>query len=292
MRFLLFVLMLGWGLATARAATPTDADIDALLRASGMQAQLDQIPNALRTAGQQQGGLGAGLIKPLVDTLSAVFNPLELQRLMRAEVVRQLDTDTLAAAMTWFNSAEAHSILAAEQRLFEPAVMDRIAAAMESGTTPELTPARKRLLQEIDRATGATEAALDMMMNMQAAFLTAFSHLLMPDQANEFSATLASFAGTRSQYRKLVQDQLLLQQAVLMEPVTDDALQKLRDFARTDAGRKTLAALNSALSTTLRTLAERIPDTMNRVEKNRDLSTTTDGTAVSGKPEPATATIP
>jgi hypothetical protein len=269
MRFLLFILTFGWSLATAQAATPTDADVDTLLRTSGMQAQLNQIPNALRTAGQQQGGLGAGLIKPLVDALSTVFNPQELQRMMRAEVIRQLDTDTLVEAMKWFNSADAQSILAAEQRLFDPAVMDKIAAAMESGTTPGLTPARQQLLLEIDQAAGATEAALDMMMNMQAAFLTAFSHLLMPDQANEFSATLESFAGTRSQYRKLVQEQLLLQQAVLMEPVTDEALQKLRDFARSDAGHKTLVALNNALNTTLRTLADRIPDAMIQEENAR-----------------------
>lgn len=267
MRFLVFILVFGLSLTSARAAAPSPAEIDALLRASGMQAQIDQIPGALRTAGQQQGGLGAGLIKPLVEALSTVFDPQEMQRMMRVEVVKQLEPATLAEAMKWFNSAEAKSILAAEQRMFEPDVMKKIGAAMDAGDVPGLTPERKKLLQEVDQATGATEAALDMMMNMQAAFLTAFSHMLMPEQANAFSSTLASFAGSRAQYRDLVQEQLLLQQAVVMEGVPDSTLQHLRDFGRTDAGKKTLTALNNAFNTTLRAQAERIPEAIAAVQK-------------------------
>lgn len=270
MRFVFLMVLTFWlGLTAAQAAAPSNSDIDALLRASGMQAQLDQIPDALRSAGQQQSGLGAGIVKPLVDALSSVFNPQQMQQMMRVEVIKQLDTPTLVEAMKWFNSAEAQSILAAEKRLFDPAVMDKIASAMESQSVPGLDAGRRQLLLDIDQASGATEAALDMMMNMQAAFLTAFSHLLMPEQASEFNATLESFAGTRSQYKKLVQDQLLLQQAVLMEPVSDAALQHLRDFARTDAGHKTLQALNVALNNTIRAMAQRIPEAMTREEQSR-----------------------
>ena len=269
MRLVLIFFGLWFGLSQAQAAAPASNDVDALLRASGMQAQIDQIPGALHTAGQQQSGLGAGIVRPLVEALSTVFNPAEMQRMMRVEIIKQLDTPTLVEAMTWYNSPEAQSILAAEQRLFEPEVMDRIAAAMEAQSVPSLTPKRRELLLQVDQATNATDAALDMMMNMQAAFLTAFSHLLMPDQASEFNATLESFAGTRSQYKKLIQEQLLLQQAVLMEPVSDAALEHFRDFARTDAGHKTLQAMNGALNTTVRTMAQRIPEAMTQEEKSR-----------------------
>lgn len=262
MRFLLIVLLFCCGPVFAQATTPTTTDVDALLQASGMQAQIEQIPGALRTAGQQQGGLGAALIKPLVEALGTVFDPKEMQQMMRVEMIKQLDPSTLADAMKWFNSDEARQILAAEQRQFDPAVMEKIGAAIDSGTVPGLTAERKQLLVEVDQSTGATEAALDMMMNMQAAFLTALSHLLMPDQASAFSSTLESFAGTRDQYRTLVHDQLLLQQAVVMEPVPDSALQHLRDFARTDSGQKTMTALSKSFNTTLRTLAERIPAAM------------------------------
>ena len=269
MRFVLFSLCLWLGLSNAQAAPPSSADIDALLKASGMQTQLDQIPDALRAAGSQQNGLGASIVKPLMDALREVFNPAEMEQMMRVEMIKQLDPTTLAAAMQWFNSADAQAILAAERRMMQPEVLDQIAEVMKTKTVPHLTPVRKQLLQDIDQATGGTDAALDMMMNMQAAFLTAFSHLLMPEQASEFNATLDSFASTRTQYRKLVQDQLLLQQAVLMEPVTDAALVHFRDFARSDAGHKTMLALNNSLNTTIRTIAQRIPAAMAKEEQSR-----------------------
>ncbi|MEZ5506664.1 MAG: hypothetical protein R3F38_12085 [Gammaproteobacteria bacterium] len=269
MRSIVLLFCLWLGLTSAQAATPSDTDIDALLQASGMQAQLDQIPAALQIAGQQQNGLGAGIVKPLADALRSVFNPADMEQIMTRELARDLDSATLTEAMRWFKTDAAKKILAGEQRMTDPSVMDRISEATDKQQVPGLTETRRQLLLDVDNATSATDAALDMMMNMQAAFLTALSHLLMPDQANEFSATLASFAATRDQYRDDLQAQLLLQQAILMEDVTDDELRQWRDFARTEAGSKTVKALNHALDVTLRSVAERIPAAMIREEQAR-----------------------
>ena len=259
MRSVLISLLLLLGLQTAWAASPTTAQVDALIKASGMQAQLDQIPSALQSAGEQQSGLAAGFVRPLVTALQQVFQPARMHHILQQDLVQKLDVNTLNDAMRWFSSPEAQSIIAAEQSMLKPEVMDRIAKASKEQKVEGLTVERKDLLTDIDNATQATESALNMMMNMQAAFLSAFSNLITPDRRTEFNTLLQSFAANRAQYREEIQDQLLLQEAVLMQPVPDATLKKYQQFAHSPSGQKLFTALSQALDHTIRTVAQDIP---------------------------------
>jgi hypothetical protein len=231
-----------------------------LIEATGLHQQISQIPTALDNAGQQQSGLAAGFVQPLILALREVFKPEEMLQVLRQDLIRQLDTTTLTDSMKWYNSASGKSIIAAEQRLMQPGVMEQVGQAIARQTVPGLTPERKQLLQDLDQATQATDTALNMMMDMQAAFLSAFSQLITPDQNAQFDTMRNSFESSKSQYRGLISEQLLLQQAVLLEAVPDTALQEFHQFASSDSGRKLFAALNHSLDHTVRTAARKIPN--------------------------------
>lgn len=270
MRSTLITLLLLLGIAGAHARESTaSADhatqVDHIIRASGLHTHLDQIPAALGQAGQQQAGMATAFVQPLISALQDTFNPDEMQRTLRADLVRQLDTATLVDAMRWYNSDSAKQIMAAEQRLAEPGVMDRIGTALNEQKLPGLTPARRQLLQELDTATQASDGALDMMLDMQAAFLSGFAQLITPGEASQFDGVRETFEASRAEYRDAVREQVLLQQAVLLEKVPDAALQDFKTFAASPSGQKLFTALNHSLDHTLRTAARKIPAAVKNV---------------------------
>ncbi len=268
MRSILITLLLLLGTASAHAAEALAthaAQVDAILEASGLQAQLNQIPAALGQTGEQQAGMATAFVQPLISALQDTFNPEDMQRTLRADLVRQLDTATLVDALRWYNSDSAKQIMAAEQRLSEPGVMDRIGAALSEQKLPELTPARRKLLEELDTATQASTGALDMMLDMQAAFLSGFSQLITPGDSSQFDGLREGFEANRADYQAAVRDQLVLQQAILLETVPDAALQDFRQFAGSASGQKLFKAMNHSLDHTIRTAALKIPDAVKKV---------------------------
>ena len=188
-----------------------------------------------------------------------------MHQLLQQNLMQALDVKTLNDGMKWYSSPEAQSIIAADQSMLKPDVMARIAKASKAQKVDGLTVERKNLLQDIDNATMATESALNMMVNMQAAFLSAFSNLITPDRKTEFNTLLQSFSANRAQYRQEIEDQLLLQEAVLMQPVPDATLKKYQQFAHTPSGQKLFTAMSQALDHTIRTVAQGIPAAVQKV---------------------------
>ena len=246
------------------AATPAE-QVDALIAASGLQQQINQIPLAIGSAGQQQAGMALAFVQPLISALQDAFKPDELIQSLRVDLMQQLDTTTLADSLRWYNSDAGKSILAAEQRMMQPDVMEKIGQAISQQQVAGLTPERRKQLQQLDSATNATDTALDLMLTMQAAFLSGFSQLITPDQQAPFATLRESFNANREEYRATISEQLLLQQAVLLEPVTDAALQEFSTFAASASGQKLFAAMRHSLDNTLRTAALKIPVAVNQV---------------------------
>lgn len=270
MRVVLITFFLLLAATGVRAETPPPAatsaeQVDALIAASGLQQQINQIPLAIGSAGQQQAGMALAFVQPLISALQDAFKPDELIQTLRVDLMRQLDAATLADALRWYNSDAGKSILAAEQRMMQPDVMEKIGQAISQQQLTGLTPERKKQLQQLDVATGATDTALDLMLTMQAAFLSGFSQLITPDQQAPFDSLRESFNSNREEYRATISEQLLLQQAVLLEPVTDASLQEFSTFAASASGQKLFAAMRISLDNTLRTAALKIPTAVSQV---------------------------
>ncbi|HVK99317.1 MAG TPA: hypothetical protein VM553_05860 [Dongiaceae bacterium] len=251
--------------AESQSNAQSTEQVDALIAVSGLRQQIDQIPLAIGSAGQQQAGMAAVFVQPLISALQDAFKPDELITTLRVDLMRQLDSTTLADSLRWYNSDAAKTILAAEQRLAQPEVMENIGRAISQQQWPGLTPDRRKRLQELDSATGATDTALDLMQNLQAAFLSGFSQLITPDQQSTFNSLRQSFATNREEYRVAVNEQLLLQQAVLLEPVPDATLQEFAGFATSPSGQKLFAALRRSLDHTVQIAAQKIPQAVQQV---------------------------
>ncbi|MGB3622180.1 hypothetical protein FT643_06350 [Ketobacter sp. MCCC 1A13808] len=229
-----------------------------LITASGIEVQINQIPAALIQAGRQQAGPAASFIQPLMQSMQNVFVPDEMIDTLSNELVTRLDVPTMLDALKWYQSENGQTIVNAHKAMLKPDMMEKVAKAM-TNPTPDISDQRQSLLEAIASSTQSTDIALETMVNIQAAFMTALSNMISPDNAQSFDQLRDAFGNSKQKMRGQFAEQLLLQQAVLLEPLPDSTLQEFLQFADSGSGKKFFSALNGALDETLQIYARRLP---------------------------------
>lgn len=243
----------------AQTAEPSQDQARQLINAAGIELQIQQIPKALGQAGHQQSGPAATFIQPMMQTLQSVFVPEKMLETLTDKLTRRLDVPTMLDALTWYQSSNGRDIINAQKAMLQPDVMERVARAMTEGM-PEMPDDRRALLNDIASSTQSTEIALDTMVSIQAAFMSALSSMITPQQAQGFDQLKTSFNASKDKMRSQVGDSLLIQQSVLLQSLPDETLKEFLRFAKSQSGQTFFDALNTSLDETIAIYARQIPD--------------------------------
>ncbi|MAR90289.1 MAG: hypothetical protein SV765_18870 [Pseudomonadota bacterium] len=260
-----------WLTMTATAATdpapeqssrPANADpaqqVARLIRLTGLQQQLQYIPQALRETANAPDNPTGSLLKPLLQQLMQVFDPKEMLAILSTDLLQRLDVSTLLDALQWYRSTDGQALVRAQQQAASPAVLEKTTAVLES-QQPAISNQRQVLIREMIQASRADAMALDLMVNLQAAFTSGLGNMIAPAQTPDFARLHEQFAGTREQLAPQLQHQLLLQQSVALEQLSDATLASFVQFARSGSGQRLFQALRAAMDHTVQTMARRIP---------------------------------
>ncbi|AUM13427.1 hypothetical protein [Ketobacter alkanivorans] len=263
MRALLIViaLLLPSTILHAQQATPDPAQIQKLIEATGLQNQIQQIPEALRQTAESPNNPASGLISPLITSLIDVFDPKEMLAILSADLIKRLDVPTLLDSMKWYTSSNARIMLEAQTQATRPEAIEKMSAVLLSQTA-NISEQRKALLQQMSTATQANDIALDMVVNLQAAFMSGLGVIIAPNKPQSFQQLHASFDSSKAPMREQLSKQLLLQQSVAMESVSDDTIKEFLAFANTPSGKKLFTAVRASLDHTVQTVAQRVPQAM------------------------------
>lgn len=244
---------------TAQQTAPDLAQIQKLIEATGLEKQIQQIPEALRQTAESPNNPASTLVTPLMHSLMEVFKPEEMLAILSADLMKRLDVPTLLDAMQWYNSDNARAMLKAQTNAASPEGLQKTNAVLLS-QTPTVNDERLVLLQRMVNATQANDVALDMMVNLQAAFMSGLGVIIAPNQSQSFQQLHKTFTSSKSLMRDQLGKQLLLQQSVAMEGVSDATIREFLTFANSPSGKKLFSALRTSLDYTVQTVAQRVPD--------------------------------
>lgn len=246
--------------------SPQLAQIQALIRASGLEMQINQIPQALQQTAHAPNNPAGSFVKPLLQSLMQAFQPEPMLAILSQDLLQRLDVPTLLDAMAWYNSSNAKAIINAQKSISQPQTMEKVGAILLAQDA-NISPQRQKLLEKMADATQSNDIALNMMVNMQAAFMSGLSNMVAPEQAQSFDQLHATFTASKSMMRAQLSKQLLLQQAAVLESVPDQTIEAFLAFANTLSGKKLFNAINLSLDHTMRTVAQGIPEVMKQSQK-------------------------
>ncbi|RLU01344.1 hypothetical protein [Ketobacter sp.] len=263
MRYLLLLMALlgvnvtAWG----QPSTPDLGQVQQLISATGLDKHIQQIPAVLSKTASAGGAPTSAFVSPLMKTMATVFNPDEMLDTLAKDLTRRLDVPTLLDAMQWYRSDNARALIGAHKHATQPQTIQKMGEVLATQQS-QASPQRLALLQHMSASTQANDIALDMMVNVQAAFMTGLGTMIAPNQTQSFKQVHDSFAATRNLMADKISEQLLLQQTVALETVSDDTIHEFLQFADSPSGKKLFTALRASLDYTVQTTAERIPAVM------------------------------
>jgi len=187
MRVLLLTLtlLLPCTLLHAAQSSVDPAQVQALIKATGLEKQIQQIPQALQQTASNPSSPTTSLVSPLVQSLMQVFKPEEMLAILSADLIKRLDVPTMLDAMQWYNSANAKAMLNAQAKASSPEGIEKMSAVLLAQSA-DISPQRMTLLQQMSSATQANDIALDMMVNLQAAFMSGLGVMIAPNQSQSF----------------------------------------------------------------------------------------------------------
>jgi len=263
MRFVMtcITLLLSLHLAAAQPAKPDLNQVQQLISATGLDKHIQQIPEALHKTADSPNNPASTFVNPLMKSLVSVFQPEEMLDILAKDLMKRLDVPTLLDAMQWYRSDNARALIGAQQHATKPETLKKMGEVLASQQA-DVPPQRLELLQHMARSTRANDIALDMMVNLQAAFMTGLGTMIAPNQTQSFQQVHASFDATKTTMQDRIAEQLLLQQTVALETVSDETIEEFLQFADSPSGKKLFTALRASLDYTVQTVAKRVPEAM------------------------------
>jgi len=178
-----FVFLLHPGLSRA-AVNETDKQlIQTLMRKSGLDKQLEQIPAMVQAEveqTQQQQKVFPQSELPNIKRLVAVaFDSKALNNAVRAHIQTNMTGKDIEAALIWLNSPLGEKITGLEEAASTPQAMAEM-QSMAGGLAGN--KARVEKLKRLDNAVQAIESNVRMALNMQVAMTIAMTATMTPDQ--------------------------------------------------------------------------------------------------------------
>jgi hypothetical protein len=148
--------------AAADAALNRDKLIADLLAASGLNQQLNQLPQQLiagvRQSGRQHPRASAAVLGAIEKAVAESFTTQNFQDRLNADLKKNFDQKRMQALLADLSTPAAKRMIALEQAT--PG-QEEFARFTRSRTADKLAPARKDLIKRIDTATRASELALE-----------------------------------------------------------------------------------------------------------------------------------
>jgi hypothetical protein len=241
-----------------------------LMRKSGLDKQLEQIPAAVQAgidqAQQQQKGLSPDDMAALKRLSAVAFDVKALNDAVRTHVQANMNGKDLEAALAWLGSPLGERITGLEEAASTPQAV----AEMQS-TAGRLAgdKARVEKMKKLDVAVQATESNVRMVLNMQVVIAVAMTASMEPDQQPSADAILHEVNKNSAQLRSMIEQQILLSFLYAYRSLTDAELDRYIAFAESAAGKKYQTVTSEAVSGAMVDAGRKLGSLLGEDMKNR-----------------------
>ncbi len=270
MRFLyklLYIASILLMAGTCIAAEPPDERlVQALMQASGLEKQIEQVPllvqMEIRKQHQKSQSLSADEYNRIMNLVKQSFDA----KTMKYDVSRWLTSDLpemdIKAALGWLESPLGRKITKLEERASTPEAY----AEMQS-MAPKLLKeyegtSRLDKISRFDQATMTTERSVNMMLDLQLAIITAMSAAGKEEVQPSHKEIRESLLKVKPQIRDAAAQSTALSFLYTYRALTESEIDMYIAFAESDTGRRyhliTYKGVHDAITKAARKLGARI----------------------------------
>ncbi|MFC4258221.1 DUF2059 domain-containing protein [Marinobacter lacisalsi] len=200
-------------------------------------------------AGIRDGLAGTGQVDPFVaETIAGIgsraFSPRQIRASLASGLAEDLDTSQLEVVQAWYQSDLGQRIAGAEADAAAPAAWESVRAAAPSLRDQFNGTPREALFARYDRATGATDTAVETAMAVQLELAGSLASLSKEDSAESVRAQIE---GNRPAIERQVQEQVYLAFLSMYEPFSEEDLEAYLGFLESGAGKAYTASAGDAI---------------------------------------------
>jgi len=234
------------GLAVADDDATAAAQSAALLRLSGLEAQLDGMaPQVLQGFQSSADRLPEGLQRRVVELVQQEYGSATVRADILARLVERHDPERVEHALAWLRSAGGQRIRVAEEAASTPeamAGMQSYARALAlSGAPPERLP----LMNRIEAGSETTDFVLDTVFSTSLAVAVSLDAASGGELPTDVLAD--RLEGERERMRPAIRETVLLSMLYTYRDVSEETLESYAAFLESDAGRWYSRTLSRAM---------------------------------------------
>lgn len=245
--------------AAPAAAKIAEADAEELVRVTGLEAQIRNIPESLemnlRRQQRNQQALSQEQLEKVEAVLDRAASPDELLGWVVDGVAGELDPKHLEPLLSFSRSELGSKIVERERKTADPEVAAEIASNADQLLADEA--ARERA-QRIEELVNGTDLSMTVFKKTQVALAAAMVTARQPERSLEL-ATLEETVDSRAdQFREQIKRLTLAQSAHVYGPLGDEEFERYTDFLATDAAQHYFDVVRDAVGSALTRYGQQI----------------------------------
>lgn len=231
----LFCLSLALGLSARLQASEL---ADSVISNSALGVVIDQYPKMM-TEGISQGLSQTGQLNPMIKAaisgmMGQAFNSTRIRNQVASDLDQGMSQDELARVNNWYQSPLGEQVAALEARAAMPAAWRVIESQGPALVERYKGTKRAHLFTEFDRASRATESAVDTAVAIQVGFATAMA--AFNGAVVDTDVIRQRVESQRTMLRGMVEQQVYAGYLYTYEKLTNDQLRDYIRFMETGAG--------------------------------------------------------
>jgi hypothetical protein len=242
----------------ADSQDPNDQLLQELFAKSGINHLTEQLPVIFQEGMDQASAQDPNLAKlpndvlrEIKDAAAAAYASQKMRNVMLKSMSGKLSDIEVRSVIQWLDSPVGIKSTELEKKSLAPEWIKEMARFEEEIQRKPPPAARLKLIGELDRATQATSASVEMFINTNMAIATAVILSLPAEARRPLPEIRKELEANRAAIEKTIQEQTQVSMLCTYHPLSDGEIQQYIDFANSPLGSKfntvSIAAFQQAL---------------------------------------------
>jgi hypothetical protein len=257
--------------SAAAAATDREASLKDLMKLSGLEQQIKEIPQQVLTGFDKDGKkLPSSQYQRLRRVLNDSFSPKIIQTHVYKRLQTELDPIVMKRSLEWLRSDLGRKITKMEEAASTTSALKEIDAYGKQLKAMPASALRLTLARQIDFASHSTEANLEI-QEATAFSIAAALDAMLPDEQRQGQDRLRILMDRqRPKWREALQDLTITTVLYTYQHLSDQELERYVEFLESDMGREYTNTINAALKDALYVSIERVSQSLADILKPPD----------------------
>jgi hypothetical protein len=172
------------------------------------------------------------------DIILNSYSPLNMQLFIEKKLSSNLSNADIKTVLNWLNSKQGKNITRLEKEVASPEAYEEVEKFGSNYKNFQMDPKRQKLYDRLDKATKATDSAVDMAINTRVAITAAMTSFLPPEKRPSVGHLKGLIEQQRFQIEGRVTNDVLASLYFTYKELTDAELGEYVVFSESPVGEK------------------------------------------------------